>query len=247
MMALNEFPKPTAASTSHQQDIDAGIAVQQLEAALVEQARLSDSFDRSAGTSSHQASYMRLRAASRRVAACDRAVKALPGDGSRAPARPPPGTATVKTARRAMSLHNSIVFSVDGGPHAPAAARAQLRTGLGPDLDPEIVELAQLLMSEVVNNCVMHGAAVRPDVPVTVTASLFPSALRIEVCDGGPAFVAEPRLPAANREGGRGLWFLAEMASRWGIRSGSPARVWFELTRMSGLAWTPPGGALQPA
>jgi serine/threonine-protein kinase RsbW len=234
MTTLNEPATPTPAGTSRQQDIDASTAVQQLEAALVEQARLTDSFDRSAGTSSQQASYVRLRAASRRVAACDRTVKALPGDGTRAPARPPPGSGTVITARRAMSLHNAILFSVDGGPRAPAAAREQLRTLLGRNLDPEIVELAQLLMSEVVNNCVQHGAAGDPGVRVTVTASLFPTALRVEVSDGGPAFVAHAQLPAPDCEGGRGLWFLAEMASRWGISARSPARVWFELTRLPG-------------
>jgi anti-sigma regulatory factor (Ser/Thr protein kinase) len=217
--------------SERQQDIETGIAVQALEAALVEQARLSDSFDRAAGTSSHQASYARLRAASRHVAACDRTVKALPRTGMRAPARPPPGTRTRTTARRAMSLHNAVTFAVDGGLQAPAAAREQLRARLGPDLDPEIVELAQLLMSELVNNCVHHGAAARPDVRVTVTASLFPSRLRIEVGDGGPPFVHQLKVPPAELEGGRGLWFLAEMASRWGVSSRNPGHVWFDLPR----------------
>ena len=46
-----------------------------LEAALVEQARLGEAFDRSIGTTSEQAAYTRLRAASLDVARCDRADK----------------------------------------------------------------------------------------------------------------------------------------------------------------------------
>ena len=47
-----------------------------LGAALIEQARLGDAFERSVGTSSEQSSYVRLQESGRTVSACDRQVKA---------------------------------------------------------------------------------------------------------------------------------------------------------------------------
>jgi len=49
-------------------------AVNRLEAALKEQARLADLFDRSIGTSVEFASLTRLEAATARVASCQRSV-----------------------------------------------------------------------------------------------------------------------------------------------------------------------------
>ena len=69
------------AEAPRERTIDRRVAVQQLEAALVEQARLGDDFQRFVGTSSEQASYARLRAASRRVTECDQAIKALSAGG----------------------------------------------------------------------------------------------------------------------------------------------------------------------
>jgi hypothetical protein len=57
-------------------------AVGRLEAALIEQARLGDSYARSVSTGAEQSCYLRLQAASLRVSLCDRAVKAgSAGDG----------------------------------------------------------------------------------------------------------------------------------------------------------------------
>jgi hypothetical protein len=54
--------------------------VRRLEAALIEQARSGDQYQRWVGTSSEQASYARLRIAALRVSECDHAVRALSGD-----------------------------------------------------------------------------------------------------------------------------------------------------------------------
>jgi hypothetical protein len=53
----------------------ARVAVERLNEALAEQARLGDGFARMAGTSAEQSAYARLQAASLHVAECDRAVK----------------------------------------------------------------------------------------------------------------------------------------------------------------------------
>lgn len=131
----------------------------------------------------------------------------------------------------AIRFGNALAFSVPGGRTAPATARHELLDRLGPRLDPQTVELAQLLLSELICNCVQHGAARGPGISIDVTAALLPSKLRVEVCDGGGRFRHKPHLPDAEFETGRGLWLVAEMATRWGISSLGPARVWFELPR----------------
>jgi hypothetical protein len=51
-------------------------AVGRLEAALIEQARVGDAYERSVSTSAEQSCYLRLQAASLEVSRCDWAVKA---------------------------------------------------------------------------------------------------------------------------------------------------------------------------
>ena len=52
------------------------LAVERLEAALVEQARLSEQYERAVGTSAELASFSRLHAANLRVGLCRRVVGA---------------------------------------------------------------------------------------------------------------------------------------------------------------------------
>jgi hypothetical protein len=53
------------------------LATWQLEAALHEQARLGDAYERSVSTSAEQACYMRLEAASLDVSRCDKRLKTI--------------------------------------------------------------------------------------------------------------------------------------------------------------------------
>jgi anti-sigma regulatory factor (Ser/Thr protein kinase) len=130
-----------------------------------------------------------------------------------------------------IALGNALAFSVDGGLHAPEEARAELTERLGPKLDPELLTLARLLMSELINNCVVHGAAPGPGTWIDVTASIFPDALRIEVSDGGPNFRHHPSRPPTDEGSGRGLYLIEQLSSRWGISEGGRTRAWFELPR----------------
>jgi serine/threonine-protein kinase RsbW len=148
---------------------------------------------------------------------------------------------TVSGRRVAIALGNALVFSVTGGPDAPRAARETLRERLGQKLDPEVVEIAEVLLSELVTNCVLHGVAAGPRSWIDITASIFPTSLWVEVCDGGPPFEHDPRLPALDEPSGRGLYIVDQLASRWGLGGEDAARPWFELPRSSlGLR---PGGA----
>jgi anti-sigma regulatory factor (Ser/Thr protein kinase) len=206
--------------------------VRRLERALIEQARLGDAYERAAGTSSEQSAYLRLRAASFDVTRCDRTVKTFepPMGGGRRAA----GDGTTRLRRRvSIALGNVFAFSVDGGPRAPAEARAELTDRLAPKLDPAIVQTAELLLSELVSNCVLHGAAATPGTWVDVSASIFPHAVLVEVSDGGHGFKYELddgplRLDDIS---GRGLCLVNGLSSRWGISKRGRARVWFELAR----------------
>ena len=72
-----DAPNPAIGESRERTNHPRRVAVRRLEAALIEQARLGDGLQRAVATSSEQASYSRLRAASRRVSECDEAVKAL--------------------------------------------------------------------------------------------------------------------------------------------------------------------------
>src|SRR6476661_915373 len=118
----------------------------------------------------------------------ERSVPVMAGSGRRA------GAGSVRLGKRvAISLGNALAFSVAGGPPAAARGRHELREHLGPRLDPELVEHAELLLSELINNCVLQDRAARPDVWIDVTASILSRTLWIEVCDGGPSFQHKPR------------------------------------------------------
>ena len=56
-----------------------------LEAALAERARLTDRFERAIGTDLETSAYMRLRAASARVAMQERMARVASGEDRRAP------------------------------------------------------------------------------------------------------------------------------------------------------------------
>jgi anti-sigma regulatory factor (Ser/Thr protein kinase) len=133
--------------------------------------------------------------------------------------------------RAGVGLGNALVFSVPGGLTAAAGARRAIGDHLSPRLDPETVELTQLLLSEIVNNCVLHGVAAGPETLVDVTASTFPQSVWVEVSDGGPLFKHRPVEPALDSTSGLGLYLVQQLSSSWGISADGAARVWFELPR----------------
>ena len=96
------------------------------------------------------------------------------------------------------------------------------------DLADDLIEDAQLLVSEIVTNAVLHG---RPDITLAVRPA--PPGLGIVVTDGGDGRpqMADPR-PDADRPSGRGLLILEAVASAWGVvpTAHQPGKaVWFDL------------------
>ena len=108
---------------------------------------------------------------------------------------------------------------------APRAARRLVREWLPEDLAGEKLESAQLLVSELVTNAVVHGRG-----RVTLRAELDDDRLLVEVIDDGDGFERIVRQRDFDSVGGRGLAIVDVLASRWGIHEGT-THVWFELER----------------
>lgn len=115
---------------------------------------------------------------------------------------------------------------------APARARAEVTAWLRhtPHHDAMITD-AQLLVSELVTNCLRHAHLSR-DQPLRLTASLRPATLRLEVRDDGTEGTVAPRQAQLHDgAGGFGLGLVARLSTAWGVqRDGHGTTVWLELT-----------------
>jgi len=121
-----------------------------------------------------------------------------------------------------------VELRFDGGERAPSRARHAIRERLDGELDDETAYDIHVVVSELVANAVRHGGARGPDA-VTVSLTLAPDRVRVEVEDPGPGF-DPPEHPAPRASGGgRGLVLLERMTSRWGVSRDGGSRVWFEV------------------
>lgn len=108
---------------------------------------------------------------------------------------------------------------------AVGEVRRELREFLRQRSGPEQVEAAELLLSELVTNALIHT---RHGAVVTATAT--PAALRVEVQDF-EADLPAPYVPNAD-DGthGRGLILVQSLADAWGVEARALGKVvWFEL------------------
>jgi anti-sigma regulatory factor (Ser/Thr protein kinase) len=108
---------------------------------------------------------------------------------------------------------------------APGMVRTLLRDRLADDLGPVELAEAQMVVSELVSNAVLHGEGA-----IRLRLTLDEDALHGEVVDEGTGFEADLRERGVEEAGGRGLWLVASLSRRWGIHDGS-SHVWFELRR----------------
>lgn len=84
-------------------------------------------------------------------------------------------------------------------------------------------EDAVLLVSELVNNALLHGIGT-----IWLRIDVETDGVRVEVADQGNVSVAPNPTPGAH--GGWGLRLVDELADDWGVLEGS-TRVWFRLTQ----------------
>ncbi|MYT23721.1 ATP-binding protein [Streptomyces sp. SID7760] len=124
-------------------------------------------------------------------------------------------------------------------PRTPGWARAFLRAQARSwGIAPQIVEAAELALSELVTNAVRHARAPRGR-EIGVTARWDGTSLRIEVADAGPWAELDPVAHQPDDEGGRGLVVVAAVAARWGVERrgcGIGKAVWAEFPVGGGAA-----------
>ena len=97
---------------------------------------------------------------------------------------------------------------------------------------PGMVDLAALLVSELVGNAVLHATP-----PATLTCTCRDSSLRLEVADSSPH---APHLGAAGLSdtGGRGMRLVETLSSRWGVEVTDRGKlVWVEIDREDAAAF----------
>lgn len=117
-----------------------------------------------------------------------------------------------------------LVLNSDPGSVGPA--RAEFRRFAGPRLDPEDVEAASIVVSELVTN----AQRASPDARVMLHVSLVGDLLRIEVIDGASAHPSLPSAASVDAENGRGLLLVEALAKRWGSSQHRLGKsVWAEL------------------
>ena len=90
-------------------------------------------------------------------------------------------------------------------------------------LDSQQRQDAALMVSELVNNAVLHGLGA-----ISLRIDVEGDTVRIEVADEGNVAVAPTPEPGAH--GGWGLRIVEQLADDWGVLDGS-TKVWFRLGR----------------
>lgn len=111
-------------------------------------------------------------------------------------------------------------------PRSVADARTWLgKTLTGWDVNPDTVENAVLIVSEVATNAIVHNAGIGD---TTITAAWWHGHLRVTVSDPD---LRVPVLDLADDEHGRGLLIVTALTTRWGTTKTRTGKVtWFELT-----------------
>lgn len=121
-----------------------------------------------------------------------------------------------------MHIHS---FRVEPGTQSTAPVREWLGELLVDSSLTSLVPDAQLLVTELINNTLIHVPGGRAD----VTAVIKPDEVEVHVFDQSsrhPVVCA----PAPEELGGRGMLIVDRLADRWGCEPlGVGKRVWFAL------------------
>ena len=107
---------------------------------------------------------------------------------------------------------------------APGLARQAVRRLCEDRVDAELLSDAELLVSELTSNAILHGRGHT----ITLRAWLDEDRLLVEVVDDGSGFERELQRRVFEQVGGWGLELVDDVSSRWGVREGT-THVWFEL------------------
>ena len=86
----------------------------------------------------------------------------------------------------------------------------------------------QLLVTEIVANCVRHGG-VEEDGEIDLQVNLENGVIRVEVRDTGKQLDPRVRPPDLGGGGGFGMVLVERMSSAWGVSHEPNVVMWFEL------------------
>ncbi|MGP3632148.1 ATP-binding SpoIIE family protein phosphatase [Streptomyces sp. 24-1644] len=131
------------------------------------------------------------------------------------------------TTRRAHPRRTAMTIA-QAEPERIAAARQQLRELLHDWTDPEQVDSAVLMLSEMATNVLVHTDG---DALMVAEASgeRGERRLRVEVADGSDE-LPHKRRPGEMASSGRGLVLMEMLADTWGVDPrGEGKSIWFEL------------------
>lgn len=98
----------------------------------------------------------------------------------------------------------------------------------------ELSDVAELCVSELVTNAVLHART-----PISVAVRAGSGALHVDVSDSGGARIdlPAPEQPGEALESGRGLYIVQTLSARTGVEAlPKGTRVWFELDLPGGAA-----------
>lgn len=105
----------------------------------------------------------------------------------------------------------------------------------------DLLDTAELLVSEIVTNALVHAGT-----PVDVAFCFVDGGLRVEVTDGSP-HLPTPRGYGPSAGTGRGLMLLEEMVDEWGVVPDDPGKtVWFQIASRADLEQRSPGPTGHP-
>jgi anti-sigma regulatory factor (Ser/Thr protein kinase) len=127
-----------------------------------------------------------------------------------------------------MSCACESGFRIQGGPRAAGDARSGLTAELADRLSDECLRDVHLIVSEIVNNSVMHGR-VDEDGWIAIDMSVAKSWLRVAVRDSALEGEPKAREPDYEDGGGFGLFLVEALSTSWGVEHEPVLTVWFEL------------------
>ncbi|MFE9481746.1 MULTISPECIES: SpoIIE family protein phosphatase [Streptomyces] len=139
------------------------------------------------------------------------------------------GTALPHPAR---PLRRTVLTVAQAEPERIAGARQQIRELLHDWADPDQVDSAVLMVSEMVTNVLTHtdGDAL---LVAEAVGELGARRLRVEVADGSDE-LPHKRQPGEMSSSGRGVLLMEMLADAWGVDPrGEGKSIWFELHEQS--------------